>query len=385
MATEGYRSLADQLRGWPDDRLSRLLSARPDLATPAPHDSGQLASRATTRSSLLRALDQLTRLELSVLDALVVAGQTSHETLTSDGPRRSGRGPRGDRPAGRPGPGLGVDGRAAAAERGRRGAGRRAGGGRERAAALPPRRRRSPMSWPRWSPSCPSRPGRCSSTSWPPAARPPATTPGTPCCPPTRPRRPRSCSPAGCWSPAAPARSSSPARSGSPCAVATPRSSGSTRCPSSRRTERSERQVDSAAAGAAFEAVRRLELLLDLWGAEPPSALRSGGLGVRDLQATAAALHVDEATVALLVETAVGRRAGGHRRRRRRQPGVAAHRPGRHLGAAAAGRAVGRAGPHLAGQPADAGAGRLPRLRRQAVERPGARAGRRATWPRPGR
>ncbi|MDX6371282.1 MAG: hypothetical protein QOD98_270, partial [Nocardioidaceae bacterium] len=56
MATDGYRSLADQLRGWPDDRLSRLLTARPDLATPAPHDSGQLASRATTRSSLLRAL-----------------------------------------------------------------------------------------------------------------------------------------------------------------------------------------------------------------------------------------------------------------------------------------------------------------------------------------
>ena len=46
MATDGYRSLADQLRGWPDDRLSRLLTARPDLATPAPHDSGQLASRA---------------------------------------------------------------------------------------------------------------------------------------------------------------------------------------------------------------------------------------------------------------------------------------------------------------------------------------------------
>jgi hypothetical protein len=74
--------------------------------------------------------------------------------------------------------------------------------------------------------------------------------------------------------------------------------------PAPATTERSERQVDTVAAGAAFEAVRRLELLLDLWGAEPPTALRSGGLGVRDLRATAAALHLDESTAALLVELA---------------------------------------------------------------------------------
>ena len=62
--------------------------------------------------------------------------------------------------------------------------------------------------------------------------------------------------------------------------------------------------VDRAAAGAAFEAVRRVELLLDHWGTEPPGALRSGGLGVRELKATAALLHVDEPTAALLVEVA---------------------------------------------------------------------------------
>jgi hypothetical protein len=71
------RTLADQLRGWPDERLGNLLRERPDLATPAPHDSAQLASRAATRSSLLRALDGLSRLELSVLDAQVVASQTT--------------------------------------------------------------------------------------------------------------------------------------------------------------------------------------------------------------------------------------------------------------------------------------------------------------------
>src|SRR4051812_1506913 len=81
MSTTAYRTLADQLRDWSVDRLSRLLHERPDLASPAPHDSGQLASRAATRSSVLRALDQLNRFELCVLDALVVVGQTSADDL----------------------------------------------------------------------------------------------------------------------------------------------------------------------------------------------------------------------------------------------------------------------------------------------------------------
>ena len=68
------RTLADQLRGWPDDRLAALLAARPDLGVPAPQDSAQLASRASTRASVVRALDQLTRLELLVLDGLAVLG-----------------------------------------------------------------------------------------------------------------------------------------------------------------------------------------------------------------------------------------------------------------------------------------------------------------------
>ena len=77
MSTDAPRTLADQLRGWPDERLARLLAARPDLVSPAPQDSSQLASRAGTRASVLRAVDQLTMLELAVLDAAVVLGATT--------------------------------------------------------------------------------------------------------------------------------------------------------------------------------------------------------------------------------------------------------------------------------------------------------------------
>ena len=69
-------------------------------------------------------------------------------------------------------------------------------------------------------------------------------------------------------------------------------------------SERAEALVERTAAGAAFEVVRRLELLLDHWGAHPPSELRAGGLGVRELKAAALHLHVDEPTAALLVEVA---------------------------------------------------------------------------------
>ena len=68
--------------------------------------------------------------------------------------------------------------------------------------------------------------------------------------------------------------------------------------------ERPAALVERTAGGAAFEVVRRLELLLDHWGADPPTELRAGGLGVRELKAAASHLHVDEATAALLVEVA---------------------------------------------------------------------------------
>ncbi len=300
---QGFRTLADQLRGWSDDQLSRLLRERPDLGTPAPHDSSQLASRAATRSSVVRALDQLTRLELSVLDALVIAGQTPRSEVSQMVHAEPGiveraldrllelalvwQGPGGLRAlsgvaeglAG--GAGAGLSGvhpvsadAPAAAEVDRRLAelgdearvmlqhvddnGGQATAGSARHTVLPED----------------------------------AATPAEELI----------------------ARKLLVPRGGGvlvvPGEVALALRGGRTTrdpvdaVPEIATSARDQSLVDRAAAGAAFEAVRRVELLLDHWGTSPPSALRSGGLGVRELKAAATLLHVDEATTALLVELA---------------------------------------------------------------------------------
>jgi hypothetical protein len=204
------RSLADQLRVWPEPRLAQLLRARPDLATPAPQDSSSLASRAATRASVLRALDRLTHAELCVLHALVVRGQTPREQL----------------------PDL-VDATP------------------DSVTAAVTRLEDLALVW--------------EATS---GLRPLTVV--------------------------AELLVRAPVSAEGPVDVV----------PALVTTEQDPALVARTAAGAAFDVVRRVELLLDHWGTHPPGLLRSGGLAVRDLKAAALLLHVDERTAAFLVELA---------------------------------------------------------------------------------
>ncbi len=303
MSATGFRTLAGQLRSWPDERLSRLLVARPDLATPAPHDSAQLASRAATRSSLLRALDQLTTAELSVLDALVVVGPATEARLAevvhaAPASVRAALTRLLDLALVWESP-AGVRALTAVADTLLQGGTAGLSGLRPVSEQPPPdeevRRRLGEL-----SPAArallehvlesggEATAGSARHTVLPEDA----TTPAEELL----------------------ARRLLVPRSGGvvvlPGEVGIALRGGRTTTdpvdeePELATTARDAAVVDRSAAGAAFEAVRRVELLLDHWGLTPPTALRSGGLGVRDLRATAVQLHVAEPTAALLVEVA---------------------------------------------------------------------------------
>jgi hypothetical protein len=62
--------------------------------------------------------------------------------------------------------------------------------------------------------------------------------------------------------------------------------------------------ADAEAASAALELVRRVRVLRQSWDENPPSVLRAGGLGVRDLRRVAAQLETDERAAAFVVEVA---------------------------------------------------------------------------------
>ncbi|GAB7031641.1 helicase C-terminal domain-containing protein [Streptomyces sp. NPDC021749] len=73
MTTDTPRTLAEELRTRSDSGLVGLLRARPDLLSPVPGDVTQLATRAGTRASVVRAVERLDRFALQTAEALAVA------------------------------------------------------------------------------------------------------------------------------------------------------------------------------------------------------------------------------------------------------------------------------------------------------------------------
>lgn len=332
----GPRSLAEQLRGWPDPQLAELLEARPDLATPAPQDSGQLASRASTRASVLRALDSLTRLELVVLDALAVLGGRAADdrllAVVNGAPRRveealdrvgrlalvwgtgedlrlvsavadtlgstvSGLGASVEQLLAPAGPGRVAQ---LLADLGERSTGDRAADVGRVAEVL----------------GDPARVERLLGEVGPAAE--------------ALLRHLESSGAAGSSDTLDPTMRAGSARTPAehltarglllpkdarhlavPREVALALRGGRTtheavdEPPSLVTSPRAAALVDQAAAGAAHELLHRTELLLEHWSTRPPVVLRHGGLAVRDLRGTAATLGVEQRTAALLVEVAM--------------------------------------------------------------------------------
>jgi len=298
MSTAAPRSLADQLRSWSDQELAHLVGRRPDLAVPAPQDSTQLASRAAARPSVLRILDQLDLLELTVLEAAVVlgAGARSDEVVgvvradpeparaaldelravallwgTDDdlrplsvlpdvlGPLAAGTREAVRRDSDDVRAALAAVSDAARALLDHVEGHGLVGTVEHADRVVTPERARTPVEELLAH-------GLLVATDARHVAVPPDV--------------------------AIVLRGGRTTREdvGTPPPLAT--------------AERSARLVDSAAAGAAVELVQRVELLLESWGAAPPGVLRTGGLGVRDLKAAAALLGTDDAGAALVCEVA---------------------------------------------------------------------------------
>lgn len=329
------RTLADQFRRWSDEALARLLEARPDLAVPAPQDSTQLASRAGTKASVMRAVDSLDLLELGVLDAMIAVGGSSSRAdlhrvvhaaadavdravdrlvdralLWGDDERLRAVSVVGE-VVGTTLSGLGPSA-----------AGLLGGYGPSRVAALA-RDLGLHVTGDRHTDI-----ERVVEHLWSREAVEGLVAEVGPQARAILDRLEHEGNDGSVESadrPVSRGTSSGPvdqllarglllARDRKhvavPREVAVALRGGRTtrtrldEVPALATSERDQALVDRAAAGAAFEMVRHVELLLEHWSTSPPNALRTGGLGVRDLKAAAELLHLDERAAALHVEVA---------------------------------------------------------------------------------
>ena len=77
------RSFADYLRGLDDAALLRLFTHRPDLIAPVPPDMASLAVRASSAPSLARSIDSLNAWQFQVLEACAVASEPFTEKIVA--------------------------------------------------------------------------------------------------------------------------------------------------------------------------------------------------------------------------------------------------------------------------------------------------------------
>ena len=295
-------TFSEHLRARSDPELVDLLARRPDLANPSPSTLGSLAARATSRVSLDRALAGVDASVLQVLESVVALHDVRPDVTAADVAHAVGAEPTGTSR-------TGVDDAVAEAA----------------ALALP---------WEDGAGLHPS-PGLAEVLGPYPAGLGPALD-GVPddlaAQLAAAPRAARGVLDALTWGPPVGRRPAATAPEARPAVdwlvghrllaavdaahVVLPRQVGlhlragrthrspATHCPHPEGARLPEATVEAESASAAQEIVRLVTALVRLWERTPPTVLRAGGLGVRELRRAAAALEVDEAVAALVVELA---------------------------------------------------------------------------------